>query len=101
MKMRITLKNRHSVQGSEFGMAERTYTVQIVAAEEGGLNVFVPALPGCHTQAESCEQAIICAKEAIQCYLEMLIKIGESIPRESRPVKRLAVGVTVRLPERP
>lgn len=79
-------------------MPERTYTVQIVAAEEGGLNVFVPALPGCFTQAESCEEAITRAKEAIQCYLGMLARFGEPLPKEPRPVKRLAVGVTVQLP---
>ena len=78
-------------------MSERTYTIQIVAAEEGGLNVFVPALPGCQTQAETCEEALTRAKEAIQCYLEMLAKMGEPTPKEPRPVKRLAVGVTVRL----
>jgi len=39
-------------------MKTLTYTVRIEPAEEGGYNVFVPALPGCHTQAETYEEAV-------------------------------------------
>ena len=82
-------------------MTERTYTVQIVSAEEGGFNVFVPALPGCWTQAETCEGAIERARQAIRCYLELLLTLGEPIPKERQPVKRMAVGVEVRIPTEP
>jgi predicted RNase H-like HicB family nuclease len=34
-------------------MNEHTYTVRVEPAEEGGYNVFVPALPGCVTQGET------------------------------------------------
>ena len=72
-----------------------TYTVRIELAEEGGFNVFVPALPGCHTQGETYEEALAMAHEAILCYIEGLQKTGESIPIEShrKPSPTVNVGV--------
>ena len=46
-------------------------------AEEGGLNVTVPALDGCFTQSETEEEAIENAKEAIHAYLEGLEKLNQ------------------------
>ncbi len=34
------------------------YSVIINSAEEGGLGVEVPALPGCYSQGESVEEAL-------------------------------------------
>ena len=82
-------------------MINRTYAIQIVAAEEGGFNVFASALPGCWIQAETCEEAIARARQAIRCYVESLQTLGKTIPNESRPIKRMAVGVQVRIPEAP
>ena len=46
------------------------YTVVLIPEEEGGYSVEVLALPGCVTQGETREEAIVMAKEAIQLYLE-------------------------------
>lgn len=39
-------------------------------AEEGGYWAEVPALPGCHTQAETIEDLRVNLQEAISLYLE-------------------------------
>lgn len=39
--------------------------------EEGGFTVFVPSLPGCISQGNSKEEALINIKEAIELYLEV------------------------------
>ncbi len=48
-------------------MTERQYTIILhPELEEGGYSVSVPALPGCHTQGDTLEEAIASAREAIQ-----------------------------------
>jgi len=41
-------------------------------AEDGGFNISCPALPGCHSQGETTEEAIANIKEAIEGCLEVL-----------------------------
>jgi predicted RNase H-like HicB family nuclease len=50
--------------------------------EDGGYNVSCPALPGCHSQGETIEEAVSNIKEAIECYLESLQKDKVPIPAE-------------------
>jgi len=42
--------------------------------EDGGYNISCPALPGCHSQGESIEEAITNIREAIQGCIEVLNK---------------------------
>ena len=80
-------------------MAQYTYTVVLHPdAESGGYSVEVPALPGCFTQGETYEEAVEMAKDAISSYLDMLVQLGEPIPVEDHPPKKVAVGVSVRVP---
>src|SRR5947209_3198408 len=67
--------------------AERIYSVRIHPGDpdERGFWAEVPALPGCNTQGETYEQTLANAKEAIEGYLKMLIKLGEPIPLEKQP----------------
>jgi antitoxin HicB len=58
------------------------YSVFYEHAPEGGYVASVPALPGCHTQGESLEEAELNIKEAIELYLASLAAHGESIPEE-------------------
>ncbi len=46
----------------------------IIEDETGGYIVFVPALPGCHTQGDTLEELIENVKEAIEFYIETLTK---------------------------
>ena len=59
------------------------YTVVLTPElEDGGYSVSVPALPGCHTQGETVEEALANAREAIRLYLEDVIASGEPVPQE-------------------
>ncbi len=72
-------------------MAEFSYTVLFEPAEEGGYVAFCPALPGLVTEGDTYEEAHDRVKEAIEGYLESLIKDGLPIPADKRitlqPVK--------------
>ena len=75
-----------------------TYTVRIEPAEEGGYNVFVPALPGCVTQGDTYEEAVSMAHEAIEGFLEALVMAGEPLPVEPQPAASLTAAVRVHRP---
>ena len=53
------------------------FNIILEPAEEGGYNITVPALDGCFIQADSEEDAIENAREAVLCYLEGLEKINQ------------------------
>ena len=77
-------------------MAGREYTYTIFLQpdeEEGGYTVTVPALPGCVTQGETLEEAIAMAKDAIQGYIESLLKDGEPIPEEHDHPQAITIKV--------
>lgn len=80
-------------------MQNRVYTVCFEPLSAGGYLVRVPALPGCVTQADTYEQAVEMAREAIEGYLAILLEDGDPIPQESEPPSSLAVGVRVDLPK--
>ncbi len=50
-------------------MSDRHYAIILHPDLEGGYTVTVPALPGCITQGETIEEAIVMAKDAIQLYI--------------------------------
>lgn len=60
-----------------------SYSVFYEADVDGGYVVFAPALPGCHTQGETMEEAEANIKEAIELYLESLEADNKSIPEET------------------
>lgn len=66
---------------------EYTYTVKIHPADpdERGFWAEVPALPGCNSQGDTYEDTIAHAQQAIEGYLQMLIRNGEPIPVEKQP----------------
>ena len=49
----------------------RHFNVLVERDSEGFLVASVPALPGCHTQAQSLDQLMERAQEAIELYLEV------------------------------
>lgn len=53
------------------------FEVVLQPGEEGGFSVSVPALPGCHTQGETRDEALTMAEDAIKGYLEVLEEEGE------------------------
>ena len=58
------------------------YTVIIEPGQESGYVVRVPALRGCVTQGETREEALANVKEAIEVYIEDLLKDGLPVPSE-------------------
>jgi predicted RNase H-like HicB family nuclease len=58
------------------------YTVIFEPAEEGGYVVHVPYLPGCVTQGDTFEEAMLMATDAIRAYLHVLKQDGDEIPVE-------------------
>jgi len=63
-------------------MRTRTYTIVLEPAEEGGYNVWVPALPGCVTQGGTFDEAVTMAVDAIKLWLKGLAEDGNPIPEE-------------------
>jgi predicted RNase H-like HicB family nuclease len=73
-----------------------SYSVYYESASEGGFVAIVPALPGCHTQGETLEEAERNVREAIELYLESLTAHGEPLPQEQRSFQgRVSVPVSV------
>jgi len=46
------------------------FKVVLEPSDEGGFTVFVPSLPGCISEAETEEEALVNIREAIELYLE-------------------------------
>jgi predicted RNase H-like HicB family nuclease len=54
--------------------------------EDGGYNVSCPALPGCHSQGDSSDEAISNIREAIELCLEVL---NERAAKSIRPNEQI------------
>ena len=73
-----------------------SYTVLFKLIEEDGYNVIVPAIPEICTFDETLEEAREMAKDAIRCYLESAIKLGEPIPKDVKPSEeQVEVGLEI------
>jgi predicted RNase H-like HicB family nuclease len=56
------------------------YRVLIEQDEDGFFVAEVPSLPGCVTQGDTREEAVLNAREAISAYLKSLAEHDEPIP---------------------
>lgn len=74
-------------------MAAKSHEFEVVLLpeEDGGFSVSVPALPGCHTQGETREEALEMAKDAIEGYLEVLEGEGRPLPLPAQ-IERITVA---------
>jgi predicted RNase H-like HicB family nuclease len=71
------------------------YKINIVfEKDEHGFYVYAPELPGCHTQGDTFEEAMINIKEAIELYIESVPK-DEIIELLSNEILTTAVEVQV------
>lgn len=59
--------------------------------EEGWWVAEVPSLPGCATQGQTRDEAIVNVKEAIQAHIEALENLGEPVPPDDYQEASLAV----------
>lgn len=63
-------------------MNVHNYTVFFEPLGEGGYNVVVPAIPEICTFGETLAEAKAMAEDAIRCYLESAMQLGEEIPAD-------------------
>lgn len=77
-------------------MARLSYTILLTPDPlEGGFTITVPSLPGCITEADTIEEAMTVAREAISLHLEGLAEDGEPIPIEETASRLERVDVEV------
>lgn len=69
------------------------YTIVLEPNSEGGYTITVPSLPGCITEGETFEEAIVMAKDAIHGYLTSLIKHNEPLPIEEKPLITTSIEI--------
>ena len=75
-------------------MSEYRYTIILDPdPDEGGYTVTVPALPGCVTQGETIEEAIVMAKDAIRLFIETLMAEGQPVPLEHEHPQAIIINV--------
>ena len=68
------------------------YTVVIRKAESGHYIASCPAIPECHAQGDSYEEAIQNAKEALSLCIEHIREQGQELPQEMGSVKVAVSG---------
>ena len=74
---------------------DRTYAVVLEPDAEGGFTVFIPAFPSIITQADTVDDAISRAREAIELTIEDMLHNQEPIPEPdiNARIERVAVHV--------
>ena len=68
------------------------FLITLEGDEDGFIVASCPTLPGCHSQGKDKEEAIANITEAIQAYIESLVKHGEPVPRYSEFQENTNVG---------
>ncbi len=71
------------------------YTIVYEREAEGGYHASCPALPGCHSQGNTLDEAVVNAREAVELYLESLIAHNEPLPVEDILIQPIEVAVSV------
>ncbi len=66
------------------------FKIKLESCDEGGYIVSCPALPGCHSQGETVEEATVNIKEAIEGYLE---ELNEQVHASTETEKILEVAI--------
>lgn len=69
------------------------YTAIFQRQVNGGYQASCPALPGCHSQGDSLDDATANVREAIELYVESLRAHNEPVPREDLLIKPIEVAV--------
>jgi predicted RNase H-like HicB family nuclease len=77
-------------------MAHLTYTILLEPdPDAGGYTVTVPELPGCVTQAESVQEALAMARDAITLHVEGLAADGLPVPIERAAPQLATVDIEI------
>lgn len=65
-------------------LAYRVVIEPLSPADGGGYFATVPDLPGCMSDGETPEQALLNVRDAITCWIEAAIEMGRSVPQPTR-----------------
>lgn len=64
------------------------FTIRPLPAEDGGgFLIEYPDLPGCHSDGDTPEQAVVNGRDAVRSYLLSCRKHGDAIPKPSSPAR--------------
>ena len=74
------------------------YTRELIPEPEGGWFVRIKELPGCMSQGESADDALVMIEEAIKGWLEVELSKGAAIP-EPRLDEEFSGKFVVRIPK--
>lgn len=74
-------------------MKEYFYKVIVEPQKEGGFTAYVPSLPGCVSEGETYEDAIINIKEALELYIETLKERKRRILPDNAHIAEVCVSV--------
>ena len=58
------------------------YTVVMQREADGGFVARVPAMPGCVSQGDNHEEALVNIREAAELYIEDCLAVGDPVPIE-------------------
>ncbi len=59
------------------------FVITLEEDEDGFIVASCPILPGCHSQGQDKKEAVANITEAIQAYIESMMKHGEPVPNYS------------------
>lgn len=62
------------------------YTVILDREADGRLIASVPGIPGCHAYGRTRKDAVHRVKQALQFFIEEMVREGRKPPKQSRPV---------------
>ena len=68
-----------------------TYSVELKPQNEGGYTVTVPVLPGCISEGDTMEEALKNIKDAVEGYINIMVKKGKKVPLEFSEFKQIDV----------
>lgn len=69
------------------------YTIVLERESDGGYHAFCPALPGCHTQGNSVDEAIDNSREAVALYIDSLRAHNEPLPVEDILINPIEIAI--------
>ena len=73
---------------------KRNYKVIFEPADEGGYTATVPALPGCVSEGDSYDEALLNIREAIELYIEDLKADGQPAPEETHLILEVETAIS-------
>ncbi|WP_333871000.1 type II toxin-antitoxin system HicB family antitoxin [Desulforamulus putei] len=75
------------------------YKIMLYPAEEGGFVVEVPELPGCLSQGEIREEALVMIEDAKIAWLQVALETGREIPGPAKEEETYSGKFVLRIPK--